>query len=233
MLAAKPQPPSFDEIVTNLNAVASNQTRTIYARRNPAGKVFGAEYGDRDRLAMRIKGQTAPALKLRDTRWAEAQTLAVRAIAAADMTPDLAERWALDIHCPVGADDLAGVGYRTPFALALLAAGTGGDRGFILRTEYSLHYRSTGDRVSGVGDETRHDDLWRTGAESHRSPNRSRQMRNMVPVAIGKRSERLTPVAMACDGAYSPVAVLHGDKTSCNVPHAVDDLLHPPVRIRG
>jgi 3-methyladenine DNA glycosylase AlkD len=223
--------PQLADALAQLEAARSEQVATILARRNPQVRVLGVRFGDLDKIAKKLKRQTALAHELWDTGSFEARTLAVRSIDPADVTPELAERWAREIDYPTLADEWAGVVYQTPFAEELMERWTASGEEFVRRAGFGLVFRFAADLESGLSDERFLAYLDQIEREIHQSPNWSREMMNMVPVAIGLRTPELHAPALAASRAYSPVSVFHGDKTNCKIRNAVDDLLDPRVKM--
>lgn len=225
--------PTLAEVIGQLELARSEQIATIYSRRNPKAHVLGVRFGDLYKIAKKLKKQTALAFELWETGSFEARFLAVRAIDPADATPKLAERWVEQIDSPPLADELAGVVYNTPFAKEKMEAWTASWDEFVRRAGFGLVYRFAADLDSDLPTEQFLAYLDQIEREIHQSPNWSREMMNMVPVAIGLRAPELHQPALAAARAYSPVSVFHGDKTNCKIRNAVDDLLNPKVKVHA
>lgn len=225
--------PTLAEVMTRLEAARSEQIATIYARRNPKARVLGVRFGDLDKIAKKLKKQTPLALALWETGSFEARILAVRAIDPADVTPELADRWLSQIDLPTLADEWAGVIVQTPFANEKMESWTASRDEFVRRAGYGLVFRFAADPDSDITDQRLLGYLDQIEREIHQSLNWSREMMNMVPVAIGLRAPELHGPALAAARAYSPITVFHGDKTRCKVRNAVDDLLDPKVKVHA
>lgn len=128
---------------------------------------------------------------------------------------------------------VAGGVYKTPFAKAKMAAWTASRDEFVRRAGFGLVFRFAADPKSDVSNEQFLAYLGQIAREIHQSPTRSREMMNMVSVAIGLRAPELHEPGLAAARAYSPISVFHGDKTNCQVRNAVDDLLDPKVKVRA
>ena len=225
--------PILAEVMSWLDAARSEQIATIYARRNPKAQVLGVRFGDLDKFARKLKKQTPLALALWETGSFEARILAIRAIDPAEVTPELADRWLDQIDLPTLADEWAGVIFQTPFAGEKMEAWTARRDEFGRRAGFGLVFRFAADLDSDIPDQRLLGYLDQIEREVHQSPNWSREMMNMVPVAIGLRSPELHGPALAAARAYSPITVFHGDKTRCKVRNAVDDLLDPRVKVHA
>ena len=223
---------TFADVMSELEAVRSDNIATIYSRRNPAAKTMGVRFGDMAKIAKKIKKQTPLALELWETGIAEPRILAIRAIDPNDVTPELADRWARETDFPIIADEWAGVVYKTPYALEKMEAWTQSQDEFVRRAGFSLLFRFAADpKQDQVSDERFREYLGQIEREIHDSPNWSREMMNLVPVAIGLRSPELHEAALATARAYTPISVFHGDKTNCKVNNAVEDLLNPRTKV--
>ena len=223
---------TFADVMSELEAVRSDNIATIYSRRNPAAKTMGVRFGDMAKIAKKIKKQTPLALELWETGIAEPRILAIRAIDPKDVTPELEDRWARETDFPVIADEWAGVVYKTPYALEKMEAWTQSQDEFVRRAGFSLLFRFAADpKQDQVSDERFREYLGQIEREIHDSPNWSREMMNLVPVAIGLRSPELHEAALATARAYTPISVFHGDNTNCKVNNAVEDLLNPRTKV--
>jgi 3-methyladenine DNA glycosylase AlkD len=223
--------PTLAAVMAQLEVARSDQIATIYLRRNPEARALGVRFGDLDKIAKKLKKRTALAYELWETGSFEARILAVRAVDPADVTPELAEEWVRAIDLPMLADEWAAAVYKTPFAAEKMQAWTSSPDDYVRRTGFGLVFRFAADLESNVSEARFLTYLDQIEREIHQSPNWSREMMNMVPVAIGLRSPTLHEPALAAARAYSPVAVYHGDKTNCKVRNAVDDLLNPKVKV--
>jgi 3-methyladenine DNA glycosylase AlkD len=223
---------TFADVMSDLEAVRSENIAIIFSRRNPAAKTMGVRFGDMAKIAKKIKKQTPLALELWETGIAEPRILAIRAIDPKDVTPELADRWARETDFPIIADEWAGVVYKTPYALEKMEAWTQSQDEFVRRAGFSLLFRFAADpKQDQVSDERFREYLGQIEREIHDSPNWSREMMNLVPVAIGLRSPKLHEAALATARAYTPISVFHGDKTNCKVNNAVEDLLNPRTKV--
>ncbi len=220
------------DVMSEMEAVRSDTIATIYSRRNPAAKTMGVRFGDMAKIAKKIKKQTPLALELWGTGVAEPRILAIRAIDPADVTPELADRWVHEMDFPILADEFAGVVYQTPFAREKMESWTQSQDEYVRRAGFSLLFRFAADlKQQDLSDERFQEYLGQIEREIHDSPNWSREMMNLVPVAIGLRSPELHEAALATARAYTPISVFHGDKTKCKVNNAVDDLLNPRTKV--
>lgn len=223
---------TFADVMSDLEAVRSESIAIIFSRRNPAAKTMGVRFGDMAKIAKKIKKNTPLALELWETGIAEPRILAIRAIDPKDVTPELADRWVRETDFPIIADEWAGVVYKTPYALEKMEAWAQSQDEFVRRAGFSLLFRFAADpKQDQVSDERFREYLGQIEREIHDSPNWSREMMNLVPVAIGLRSPELHEAALATARAYTPISVFHGDKTNCKVNNAVEDLLNPRTKV--
>jgi hypothetical protein len=103
---------------------------------------------------------------------------------------------------------------------------------FVRRAGFNLLYQSAADSTSDLSDDEAHRYLDQIGREIHDSANWARETMNMVPIAIGKRSDALYPHALAVASGNGKVSVFHGDKTNCKVWDAAEALQNPRVHAK-
>jgi 3-methyladenine DNA glycosylase AlkD len=232
MPATAPAKLTLDDALDRLRVAGSDQIATIYARRNPGVTAWGVKFGDMDKLAKAIKRDSALARQLWETGVLEARILACKVVDPADLGEEEIDRWVRDLDFPVLADLFAGVVYRTPFARAKMIAWTGSPDEFVRRAGFVLVADFAADPDSDASDAELSAYLDQIRAEIHASPNWSREAMNLAPIAIGKRNDRLFPLAVATAETYGKVDVFHGDKTNCIIWDAVAALNDPKVRFK-
>ena len=222
----------FDEAMAFLIDASDPQIATIYSRRNPSGRVLGVRYGDIYKLVKLVKRDSDLARELWATGWAEAREVALRVMGPDNLTETEIDDWIADVEFPSVADSLANLVYRTPFAAKKRGEWTASPDEFVRRAGFPLVYSFAADPKSEISDEDLTAYLGQIGREIQASPNWSREMMNMVPIAIGLRSPELRAKAIAVATAYGPVDVFHGDKTNCKVWNAVEALNNPKTKVK-
>ncbi len=236
MTTALPGSPAFEAVIARFQEVRSEQTATILARRNPAVLAWGVKFGDLNTIVKPYKKdpvRSSLAHELWETRILEARSLALMLIDPATLTEPEIDRWVDDADFPYIADGVAGVAYRTPFASAKTEAWTQRSEEFVRRAGFCLVYNAAADPKNATPDAVFATYLGQIEREIHASANWAREMMNMVPIAIGKRNERLYPLALAAARAFGAVDVFHGDKTNCTIWDPVAALQDPKVRVKA
>ncbi len=220
------------EAMSFLEAACDPQIRTIYSRRNPAGKVLGVRYADIYKLAKLIKQDSELARQLWATGYGEAREVACRVMDPADLTEAQIDSWIDDCEFPNYTDGLANLVYRTRFAEQKRIEWTASWKEFHRRAGFTLVYAYAADPKSGISDEELLAYLKQIEREIQESPNWSREMMNMVPIAIGLRSPDLKEPALAACAAYGKIDVFHGDNTNCKVIDPIESLNNPRTKIK-
>ena len=227
--------PAFDAVIARFQEVRREQTATVLARRNPDVLAWGVTFGDLDKIVKPYKKDPARsdlARELWETRILEARSLALMLIDPATLTEQEIDRWVAEIDFPYIAAAFAGVVYRTTFGPAKTAAWTQEAEEFVRRVGFCLVYTAAADPANPMPDADFAAYLDQIAREIHASANWAREMMNMVPVAIGKRSEALYPLALATARTYGAVDVFHGDKTNCKTWDAAAALQDPKVKTK-
>ncbi|MGH2559931.1 MAG: DNA alkylation repair protein [Thermomicrobiales bacterium] len=224
---------TYQQVLDHFNEVKSEQTATILGRRNPGVTILGVRFGDIDKVAKRIKRDSDLARRLWESGIFEARIVAVRVLDPASLTEEEIDRWVEEIDYPTLADEFAGMVYQTPFAEAKRETWTRSPREFVRRAGFHLVYSFAADPKSDVPDRRFRAFLEQIRAEIHDSPNWSREVMNMVPIAIGKRGEALFGPALEAATAYGTVDVFHGDKTNCKVWDAAAALADPRTKVKA
>jgi len=235
-LSTLPGSPAFEAVIARFNEVRSEQIATILSRRNPEVLAWGVRFGDLDKIVKPYKkdpSRSSLARELWETRILEARSLALMLIEPATLTEPEIDRWVNEIDFPYIADGFAGVVYRTPFGPAKMAAWTQRPEEFVRRAGFCLVYNAASDPKNLTPDAHFATYLGQIEREIHGSANWSREMMNMVPIAIGKRNDALYPLALAATQAYGAVDVFHGDKTNCKIWDAATALQDPKVRVKA
>lgn len=220
------------EAMAVLEESSDPQIRKIYSRRNPAGKVLGVRYADIYKLAKQIKQDSDLARQLWATGFGEAREVACRVMDPADLTEAEIDAWIDDCEFPNYTDGLANLVYRTPFAEKKRIEWTASRKEFHRRAGFTLVYAYAADPKSGISDQVLLEYLNQIEREIQTSPNWSREMMNMVPIAIGLRSPHLKEPALAACAAYGKIDVFHGDNTNCKVPDPIESLNNPRTKIK-
>jgi hypothetical protein len=223
---------NLDEAMAALDAVRDEQIATIFARRNPGMVVWGIRYGDLEKIAKQITPNAELAAALWDTGVFEARTLALRVLPNGALTEAQIDAWVSDLNFPTLSDEFAGAVFHTPWARSKMDAWIEDERDFVKRAGYALLYGFAAEPDSGISREEWLAWLKRIEREIHQSPNWSREMMNLLPIAIGLRDTALYEPALAAARAYGKIDVFHGDKTNCKIQDPVALLQDPRTKIK-
>jgi len=228
-----PQTMSLQEVLDQFEQVKSEQIATVLGRRNPGVNAWGVRFGDLEKIVRKIKRDSNLARELWRTGILEARSLALKIVDPADLTEAEIDRWVEVLDYPYLADALAGVVYQTPWAMAKMTAWTRRDEEFVRRAGFSLVYNAAADPTNLFPDADFLTYLDQIRTEIHGSPNWSREMMNLVPIAIGKHNHALFQPALDAARAYGKVSVFHGDKTNCKIWDAVEAIQDPKVKSKA
>jgi 3-methyladenine DNA glycosylase AlkD len=229
----QPETWTYDQVIEQFRQVRSDQVATILSRRNPGVNAWGVRFGDIDKIAKRIMRDSGLARQLWASGILEARFLACHILDPADLTEAEIDRWIDEVDYPYLADALAGVVYRTPFADAKREAWAQSSKEYARRAGFSLVYNAAADPRSDLPDARFLAYLDQIQTEIHGSPNWSREMMNLVPIAIGKRNEALYGPALNAAKTYGKIDVFHGDKTNCKIWDAAEALQDPRTRVKA
>jgi hypothetical protein len=224
---------TLDDAMAELRSVASPQIATIYERRNPGIDVLGVRYGDIAKMQKGIAPDAVLAASLWATGILEARILALRVLPKGTLPEAQIDAWVQDLNFPPLADEFAQAVYHTPFAREKMEAWMGSERDLVRRAGYSLLYGFAADRASDIEYDAWLGYLDRIGREIHQSPNWSREMMNLLPIAIGLREPALFQPALDTAAAYGKIDVFHGDNTNCRIEDAVVALNNPRTKIKA
>jgi len=223
----------FDIAVAELEAARSEQIATIYSRRNPGIETWGVRYGDMEKLVKKIRKDSDLARQLWAIGVVEPRIVACRIMRPDDLTEGEIDEWVGQVEWPSLADELANLVYRTPFRDRKREEWTESNAEFVRRAGFTLVYNAAADLKSEISDDELLGYLAQIEREIHASPNWSREMMNVVPIAIGFRNEQLKEAAIRTATAYGKVDVFHGDKTNCKVWNAVEALNNPKTKVKA
>lgn len=207
------------EVLAELEAAGSEQTRRTYARHGVSSPMFGVSFATLKILYKRIKVDHELALQLWDTGNFDARNLAVKVVDPSRMTPDMLDLWANDPIAAMCSSYVAHVTVEGPHAH---------DRVDRWLASPQLHQRTMGWKlVSALAmiDE-RLDDAWflarLTEIEStiETAANAMRAAMNTALISIGCRNASLREAASAAARRIGKVVIDHGD-TDCKTPDAL------------
>ncbi len=213
-----PVPPTFAEVMSELEKSGSEQTRKTYARHGVVQPMFGVSFATLKTLMKRIGVDHEMALKLWDTDNFDARNLAVKIVDPALMSVAQLDAWALDPGARMCSGYVAHVAVEGPHAQTCvkrwLASANEVKRcvGWGLVCALAMRNATMEDAwfAKQLGD---------IEASIHKAPNAEREAMNHAVIAIGSRSVGLRKAAMAAAQRIGKVEVDHGD-TACKTPDA-------------
>lgn len=206
------------DVLSELEAAGTEQTRRTYRRHGVRGAQFGVKYGDLERLRKRIKTDHALALALWASGNHDARILATKTADPLLAGSAMVDAWAADLDSALLVDAFVEYVARTALARAKADAWATSPDEQIGRAGWHLIARLAGsaDDLPDVYFEAA---LVTIEREIHSRANRTREAMNNALIAIGIRSDALERRALAVAAAVGSVNVDHGE-TSCKTPDA-------------
>jgi len=205
---------NLDDVLQQLEALGSEQTRKTWRRHGAAEPMFGVKFGDLAKLQKRIKVDHPLATLLWRTENHDARLLACMVADAGAITGPELQTWAAEVKDSSTAEALAAFASRTPMAASLREAWLADPR--LRRAGWSLvgHCAKTGgslDRRQAL------DYLQRIEAEIHQAENWTRRTMMYVLLGLGGHDATLRQAAEEACRRIGPVAFDPGD-TACEFP---------------
>ncbi len=207
-----------DDILSELEALGTEQNRKVYRRHGVGGAQFGVSYAHLRTLAKRIGRDHA----LARTLWAsgnhDARVLATL-IAHPPLTDEaLLDAWVADLDSYVLTDAFSDFAAQTGWAQRKRDAWIDSDGEWIASAGWNLLARDA------LRDDGRPDDFFapyldRIERTIHAQKNRVRHAMNNALIAIGTRNDTLAAQATAVAERIGTVDVDHG-ATNCTTPDA-------------
>jgi 3-methyladenine DNA glycosylase AlkD len=223
----------FDTAIAELEGARDPQIATIFSRRAPGATTWGVRYRDIEKLVKKIRKDSELARRLWATGALEPRIVACRIMDPKELTEAEIDHWVTQVDWPNLADELANLIYKTSFRDSKREDWTRSKAEFVRRAGFALVYNAAADLKSEISNDELLGYLAQIEREIHASPNWSREMMNMVPIAIGLRNETLKEAAIRTATAYGKVDVFHGDETDCKVWNAVEALNNPRTKVKA
>lgn len=223
---------TLKEVMAELEAAGSAQTRKTYARHGFGPNMFGVSYAVLGKMVKKLKRNHALAVELWKTGNEDARVLATMIADPAAFTQKQLEEWMADAKHHALAD-----------AVASRVAGPSAHCGRLL----DKWLKSKDDLLSqggwllvchlaregqDIADEWFEDMLGRSERNIHAAKNWTRYTMNSAVIAIGVRNPALEKKALAAAKRIGKVEVDHGD-TSCKTPDATAYIKKTVERKRG
>jgi 3-methyladenine DNA glycosylase AlkD len=207
------------EVLKQLEALGSEQTRKTWRRHGVIEPMFGVKYGDLEKLRKQIGRDQALARALWQSGNHDARILAAMVAEPAAFDAAALRAWQQDATYYILADAFAAhVASRSPAWREVLAEWLDGPAEPARRAGWTLVSHLAKDDPD-LEDSFFAPLLARLEKELRGAPNRVREAMNWTLIAIGARSDALAAPAIAAAERIGPVDIDHGD-TCCKTPDA-------------
>lgn len=206
------------EVLAQLEAAGSEQTRKTYARHGIRGECFGVSYAILGQLRKKIKVDDSLALELWASGIHDARILACMVMDTTKITRERLDAMVDVIDNYALAGELGDLIARSPLLMEVHDTwrfDTGEWRSAIGWRMVSA-IAANGDVSLDVG----HAYLAEIEAGVASAPNRTRLAMNSALIALGGYNSCLYEDVVACSGRIGPIQVDHGD-TGCKTPDPV------------
>ncbi len=207
-----------NDILTELEALGSAQTRKIYKRHGVGGDQYGVSYANLKTLKKKIKTNHEAALDLWDSGNHDARILAAMIADPKQADEALLDAWSDDLSNYVLTDAFTGFAARTAFARQKVEAWNDSDNEWKGQAAWGL-LASLAMKADATPDDFFEPYLAIIAKNIHTRPNRVRYSMNNALIAIGARSDALEEKAIAIAEQIGTVDVDHGE-TGCKTPDA-------------
>jgi 3-methyladenine DNA glycosylase AlkD len=211
---------SCAEIMAELEAGGSPQTRKTYGRHGITEPMFGVSYALLGKLKKKIKRDHALALELWPTGNHDARVLAIMIADPAAATSAQLDQWMADCHYTALADALSGYAAQTRFAREKMEQWIQADDEWTEAAGWGI-LGNLAHNDPALPDEFFAPYLDYIEAHIHNAKNRVRYNMNSAVINIGLRSSALQPLAIESAGRIGYVEVDHG-QTNCETPDAIN-----------
>lgn len=206
------------EILAELEALGTEQTRKTNRRHGIGENQFGVLYSAFEKLRKRIKTDHALALELWESGIYDARIFALMIADPKQATPDLIDHWTSILDNYAISDAVSTFVAKTAFAREKAEQWIESDDEWIATAGWNLIGSLTHDPT--LPDSYFLPYLTRIARDLHGSQNRVRYAMNNAVIAIGVRNDALEPQAVAAATQIGTVYVDHG-QTNCKTPEAV------------
>ncbi len=207
------------DVLQELEALGSEQTRKTYKRHGVGENMFGVSYANLGKLHKRFKVNQGLALELWRSGNHDARILASMIADPQQMDGALLEEWVKDLSNYVLTDAVANIASRTPLASEKMAAWTQSDKEWIGRAGWQI-LANLAMKDTTLPDEFFENYLEVIERNIHSAKNFVRNAMNSALIAIGIRNAALEEKALASAAKIGKVIVDHGE-TSCKTPDAI------------
>jgi 3-methyladenine DNA glycosylase AlkD len=220
---------NVEEVMKQLEAFGSEQTRKTYGRHGVKNEMFGVSYAHLGALTKKLKTDHQLALQLWASGNHDAQILATMIADPKLMSASLLEEWTKSLTNSAISDAFAKLAARTPVAQKKFEKWMNAKNEWISHTGWLMLAQAVSNPE--LPDSYFEDHLATIEQEIHLRPNLVRYVMNGVLIAIGGRNDRLQKQALAVAKKIGKVEVDHGD-TSCKTPDATAYILKMAARLK-
>lgn len=211
------------EVLQELEALGSEQTRKTYKRHGVGDKQYGVSYANLGKLQKKIKTDHDLARRLWSSGFHDAQILATMIADPAEMTANEIDTWAKDLSNYVLTDALAGLVSKSSFSRRKVEEWTKSPQEWIGSAGWQI-LGGLALRDPALPDSYFLPYLDTIQFDIHARKNRVRYAMNGALIAIGTRNSKLKKKALAVAARIGKVEVHHGD-TGCKTPDAAQYIL--------
>ena len=213
---------NFDEVMKQLEAFGSEQTRKTYGRHGVKNAMFGVSFANLGALTKKIKINQELAQQLWATGNHDAQILATMIADPKLMSASLLEEWAKGLSNYPVSDAFAKLAAQTPVAQKKFEKWMNAKNECISHTGWLMLAQAVANLE--LPDAYFENQLATIERDIHSRPNRVRYAMNSALIAIGGRNDKLQKQALAAAKRIGKVEVDHGD-TNCKTPDATAYIL--------
>jgi 3-methyladenine DNA glycosylase AlkD len=214
---------TVEEVMTQLEALGSEQIKNIYANHGNVGHVLGVRIGDMKPIVKKLKGAQETALELFETGCMDAMYLAGLVADGAKMSKEQLERWAHNsTYSAIAENTVAWVAAESAHARELALKWIDSAEERVATTGWHTY-----DGILALWPDEQIDKaevealLERVEKTIHDSENRVRACMNGFIINVGTYAPSLVERAKQAAARIGKVQVDLG-KTSCKVPDAIE-----------
>ena len=211
---------NHEEVLEELKALGSEQTRKTYRRHGVEGDLYGVSYAGMGALKKRIKVDQELAERLWESGNHDARVLATMIGDPSLVKASLLDRWIKELSNYPITDAFATFAARTSHARSKMEKWSRSSNEWTGRAGWLVLAYLAGNDAE-PGDAYFEPYLEIIERDIHSRKNRVKDAMNSALIAIGLRNPRLQKKALDAAGRIGKVEVDHGD-TSCKTPDAAD-----------
>ncbi len=210
---------TLKQVMSELKAMGSAQTRKIYGRHGVVGEQFGVSYANLGKLKKKVGTDTELARGLWASGNHDARVFACMIADATELKAGELDAMCRDLDNYVVCDAFAGLAAKNPSAPTRLKKWCGARREWMAAAGWNLVAHAAGGQPE-MDDEFFLERLAVIEKTIHGSQNRVRHSMNQALISIGIRGSKLRKAAETAARRIGKVEVDHGE-TSCTTPDAV------------